>query len=295
MDVISHLSPYIRLAHYYPVPAGWRIPRRVINDHLLLYTCDAYGWLRVEDDIHRITPHSLLLVPPGMEHETWYDVMDPFLMYNLHFDYIERDDSASLPICSATPEETRLHPERIRQPFEAEPSLVLPVAIEVFAPAVYEQLFFTIHNAVQTTRPSDRIRAKGAMLDLLAHLYASGVPADKQPGLRQRAREMLSGVPAFIEEHLADGIGVQDLCAHCHLSRTHLRRLMVAAYGMTPAAYLTRCRMNRARYLLQHEQMPVALVAEMCGYPTVQYFTRVFRGAFGVPPGRFRQAAAHPD
>lgn len=288
MDTISRLSPYVRLAHYYPVPAGWRIPPRVINDHLLLYTRDASGWLRVEDCTYRITPRSLLLVPPGALHETWYDAMTPILMYNLHFDYMERDDSEHVPICSASPAETRAHPERIRQPFEGDPSLTLPVAIEAFAPAVYEQLFFTIHSAAQTNRPFERMREKAAMLELLAHLYTAGTLSDRQVGARLRARELLAGLPGYIEERLADGIGVRDLCEFCHLSRTHLRRLMVAAYGVTPADYLSRCRMTRARYLLQHEQIAVAQVAGLCGYQSVQYFTRVFSAAYGMPPGQYR-------
>jgi hypothetical protein len=105
MDELARLSPFVRFARHFPAGPDWCIEPRVIFDHLLLYTRDGGGWLTVGDERRRIGPRSPFVVPPGLLRETTHDPGSPNLVYNLHFDFIEEADSATVPVNLATPDD----------------------------------------------------------------------------------------------------------------------------------------------------------------------------------------------
>jgi AraC-like DNA-binding protein len=288
MHPLARLSPFIRLAHHFPAGPDWRIQPRVIFDHLLLYTRDGHGRLTVGEEVHRIGPRTLFVVPPGVLHETTHDPGSPNLMYNLHFDFIEEPDSASVPVNLATPEETLARTEWLRAPFAGDDRLRLPTRIEGFAPALYETLFFTILGCARSRAPADLLQAKGAMLQLLAHLYQAHSYTGHRGTASAASLQRLDQMPAHIEERLADELSVGALAAQCNMSETHFRRSFRARFGRSPADYIVQCRLARARHLLVYENLPICRIAEMTGYQSVHYFTRAFAAAFGEPPAAYR-------
>src|SRR3546814_4769806 len=77
------------------------------------------------------------------------------------------------------------------------------------------------------------------------------------------------------------------------MSRTLFATMFVESTGETPARYLTRLRMERARDLLQRSQLSLAMVAHRMGYGTDVEFARAFKRQFGISPGRCRAGAHH--
>ncbi|MBE2319890.1 AraC family transcriptional regulator [Solirubrobacter sp. CPCC 204708] len=75
------------------------------------------------------------------------------------------------------------------------------------------------------------------------------------------------------------------------VSRATLTRRFAAVLGEAPATYLTRWRMSLAAQRLREGDEPLEQVAAAVGYTSVYAFSRAFRRARGVPPGRFRAAA----
>ena len=71
----------------------------------------------------------------------------------------------------------------------------------------------------------------------------------------------------------------------------YLRKLFKKEMGRSPLEYLTDLRMNRARELLLDgtRKLPIAEVAEACGFSDALYFSRVFKKRFGSSPTQFRQ------
>ena len=73
----------------------------------------------------------------------------------------------------------------------------------------------------------------------------------------------------------------------------YLRKLFKKEMGRSTLEYLTDLRMNRARELLLDgtRKLPIAEVAEGCGFSDALYFSRVFKKRFGSSPTQFRQSA----
>lgn len=72
-------------------------------------------------------------------------------------------------------------------------------------------------------------------------------------------------------------------------SPCHFHRIYRALTGETPAATLTRMRLQRAAADLLRTAKPMERVALQAGYGSVAAFTRAFRAAHGVPPATYRR------
>jgi transcriptional regulator GlxA family with amidase domain len=75
-------------------------------------------------------------------------------------------------------------------------------------------------------------------------------------------------------------------CLRETLSRAQFTRRFIAHAGMSPARYLIRARIDRARQLLTETNMSVTQVAQTLGYPDIAYFSRQYKRHTGHPPGR---------
>jgi AraC-like DNA-binding protein len=72
------------------------------------------------------------------------------------------------------------------------------------------------------------------------------------------------------------------------MSRTLFAVTFVKSTGESPGRYLVRLRMERARDLLHHSHLPLAMVAQRAGYGTDAAFSRAFKRQFGITPGQCR-------
>lgn len=77
-----------------------------------------------------------------------------------------------------------------------------------------------------------------------------------------------------------------SLCAGVH--RVHLCQAFRIAFGCTPGEYVRQLRVEYARRLLTSTDESLSLVAASAGYSDQAHFSRQFRAAVGLTPGRFR-------
>ena len=96
---------------------------------------------------------------------------------------------------------------------------------------------------------------------------------------------------ALIEANLAEPLSLEALAAAAGLSAYHFTRQFAARFGLSPMAFVRERRMALAAVRLTH-QPPPALVdlAFDLGFESQEGFTRAFKRAYGVSPGRFRRA-----
>ncbi|ADP84593.1 AraC family transcriptional regulator [Pseudofrankia inefficax] len=81
------------------------------------------------------------------------------------------------------------------------------------------------------------------------------------------------------------------LADHVAVSRATLARRFPGLVGETPAAYLTRWRMDLAARRLRDTDDPIDTVARSVGYTSEYAFSRAFSRGRGLPPGRYRAQA----
>jgi AraC-like DNA-binding protein len=73
------------------------------------------------------------------------------------------------------------------------------------------------------------------------------------------------------------------------LSESQMRRLFRRHLRTSPHQWLLRERLNRAQTLMSDTPLPLAEIAEACGFCDVYHFSREFRRSIGVPPAAWRR------
>lgn len=101
---------------------------------------------------------------------------------------------------------------------------------------------------------------------------------------------------AFVEAHAFEPLSLADLAAVASLSPYHFARAFSARYGLTPMAFVRARRLGLAAKALSGPNPPSLVhLAFDAGFESQEGFTRAFKRAFGVTPGRYRRGAALPS
>ena len=93
----------------------------------------------------------------------------------------------------------------------------------------------------------------------------------------------------FVRDHAGRPIGVPDISNHVGVSRRTLERRFRSALGCSLHDELTRCRLERAKRLLQETDLPAYRVAEASGFGNIQPMMRLFRRELGCTPLDWRR------
>lgn len=75
-----------------------------------------------------------------------------------------------------------------------------------------------------------------------------------------------------------------------NVSSGYVSQLFNAHSDSTFQDYLTQCRMDHARDLLEKTNLTVSQIADQCGFQNYVHFVRRFRELNGISPGKYRDA-----
>ena len=91
-----------------------------------------------------------------------------------------------------------------------------------------------------------------------------------------------------IDRRYAEPLDLDGLAAVAGVSKYHFLRCFTAVYGHTPAAMLTRRRIERAQDLLRATNLTVTEVCTVVGYSSLGSFSSRFRRLVGVSPSVYQ-------
>jgi AraC-like DNA-binding protein len=94
------------------------------------------------------------------------------------------------------------------------------------------------------------------------------------------------------DRHFAEPLDLQQLAAVAALSKYHFHRLFTATYGVTPAEYVSRRRIERAQDLLRSTNLTVTEACFAVGFNSLGSFSSRFRELVGETPSQFQQRYA---
>lgn len=85
---------------------------------------------------------------------------------------------------------------------------------------------------------------------------------------------------------------VTETAAAIGIGYDHLRHCFRRSYGISIKRWHMEVRVDRARDLLRHSNLPLKTVADLCGFRNPRYFSTCFRKLTGHTPGMFRGAGS---
>jgi len=107
-------------------------------------------------------------------------------------------------------------------------------------------------------------------------------------------RNFLANVKRIIQRELSnDRLNVDFIAREVGLSRVQLYRKMLALTGTSVSELLRSMRLQKAAKLLEQKWGPVSQVAYAVGITNLSYFSKIFKGKFGIMPSEYEGLQKH--
>ncbi len=109
------------------------------------------------------------------------------------------------------------------------------------------------------------------------------------------SRLKLQQVREYINAHLDRDVKLIELANLAQMSPYYFLRLFKQTMGVTPHQYILQCRIEQAKYLLQHSKLNIAEIAIRIGFCDQSHLTRYFKRIVGVTPKQMQAQSASTD
>ena len=101
----------------------------------------------------------------------------------------------------------------------------------------------------------------------------------------------LLSIIELMEANVAEPLSLADISDVTGISRRHVERLFRQHMGRSPARYYLDVRLERARRLLRHSNLPIVEVAIASGFVSASHFSKRYRERYKVSPQADRREA----
>ena len=247
-------------AGFQKCPPGYGWGPGVRDHYLLHYILSGKGYYETGNRIFVLTAGDCFLAAPDVPIYYHADAEDPWEYYWVGF----AGPNASLMLDGT--------------PFTRDQPVFRPQAGEEL-----RQTLLEIYKARGSDWPS-AVRMAGYLQAALGLLMEHDGP-DGGESAADYARQGA----IFLQQNYSRPIGVEELARQVGVSRSHLYRAFQRELGLSPSAYLTRFRIQRACQLLRHSKLSVSAVAASVGYEDPLYFSRAFKRETGLSPLAYRR------
>ena len=127
----------------------------------------------------------------------------------------------------------------------------------------------------------------GFRRQLVAH-----IPCTVQTVTQSERIAHLRSARDLMDLRFADPLDLDQMAAQAGFSKFHFARTFKDAYGETPANYLTRRRVERAKDFLRSANLTVTEVCMLVGFSSLGSFSSRFSELVGMSPSAFQRASA---
>jgi len=143
----------------------------------------------------------------------------------------------------------------------------------------------TAHRLLEMA--GDPLTAEAALIDAFTLLLRRHARSGTQTQAVRPDDVRLQMMKAKLSANLTEPLTLSQLAGGVDLSPFYATRLFSQSVGMPPHAWRNQLRLNRGQALLR-KGVSVTEVAATVGFADQSHFTRHFKRAFGVAPGRWR-------
>lgn len=274
--LLSSINPFIRFARQITVSS---INHATVSyDSRLFYVLSGSCVLSLPNGEYQLKPGTLLIWKCGTPYK--FLIQADTSLISVNFDFTQKNSQKK--------------------------DSISPVLQEVFKENILcETICFSDFEILNTPIILNNMQYLKSKIDLIVNEFAKkklGYDAVCSAVLKEiiteTARIALVSIPEnswkiekavqYIEQHFDNDISNSDLAAVAGYHPYHLNRLMKSTIGMTLHQYILNTRLEKSKDLLLNTDMPVAEIAEKCGFKNSYHFSNTFKSKIGATPTLFR-------
>ncbi|MDY3123152.1 MAG: XylR family transcriptional regulator [[Actinobacillus] rossii] len=137
----------------------------------------------------------------------------------------------------------------------------------------------------------------------LLHCLLNGLPVSNTPILippihveQRRSTDYLSLTDPlviqamhYIRHYATQGIKAEQVLDHLKISRSNLEQRFKTEMNKTIHQVIHEVKLSRSKHMLRNTDIPLQEIADICGYPSLQYFYTVFKKTYHITPKEYRK------
>ncbi|GEO96871.1 GlxA family transcriptional regulator [Kocuria turfanensis] len=139
--------------------------------------------------------------------------------------------------------------------------------------------------------------ARQVARNLVTYLQRPGNQAQMSlfTGVSGEGNDVVQAAIGFITTHLDEDLSTAAVAAHVGVSPRHLTRLFDAHLGRPPARFVRQARNDAAARLLESSALPVAAIAQRCGFGSAEALRQSFVSQYALSPTEYRARFTRPS
>ncbi|HEX8424920.1 AraC family transcriptional regulator [Hymenobacter sp.] len=126
------------------------------------------------------------------------------------------------------------------------------------------------------------------VIQLLGLVYASALMKEST---RSRQEQVIHQARYAIQKNWANTIDFEALSNDFNVSYIWFRKAFKAVMGIPPGQYHLNLKLEKARQMLRETTLSVAEIADITGFESMFYFSRIFKKKVDMSPSEFRRTS----
>ena len=106
---------------------------------------------------------------------------------------------------------------------------------------------------------------------------------------KEKTGDVIFEVENYIKENIESDLSLELLASVVHLNPSYLSRYFKESTGENLSNYVTRCKMEKAAWLLDNTEQKINEIMLQLGYQKSQHFAKIFREQYGVSPKEYKK------
>jgi len=152
--------------------------------------------------------------------------------------------------------------------------------------SLLKSCFEKLYNMWQFGDFADKIYCKS----LLYEIFSKITKQSFSKYISKTKKQQLENIVEYIYKNIGIcDINISELSNMLNVSEVHFRRLFKHTYHISPKAFITSTKINKAKELLRDDKLSISDIAHTCGFMNHYYFSKTFKEQTNMTPSEYKK------
>lgn len=239
---------------------GWKWENVVAPDNKLYFIEEGELVVEINGNVTVAKPGTIVLIPAYVKHSCYLTELGYAKKYWLHFS-LKRGSTAFFT------------------------DYPVPVCVKATRPDYTASLFDSVITSSRLLDPVKSLKTSKYLIDIVVEFFGH-----IEPIVESTSDSQIDKAIEFLDLNFSNNFTLNELADKFCYTPNHFIKKFKEKTGYTPIKYLIAKKINEAKLLLEHSQLPVNEIMEKVGFTDPAYFSKTFKKTIGSSPRTYRDS-----